>query len=130
MIDEYGIRPVLKDATWSSVKAVKNAALIALGAVGASTARVVVDGDITYPGFESIPKADSTVREVGAASILAKEYRDELMRVLAEGYSGYGFEDHKGYGTPKHFAALKRLGPSDIHRKTFEPVKGMLAAHG
>jgi len=79
------------------------------------------------------PKADCQVRAliggdalepaISAASILAKEHRDRLMRGLCEVYPGYGLSAHKGYGVPAHAAALALLGPCPIHRMSFKPVR-------
>ncbi len=73
----------------------------------------------------SLPKGDSRVLSIAAASIVAKVTRDRLMAELAREYPGYGFERHKGYGTADHRVALLRLGPSPIHRRSFQPVKGL-----
>lgn len=75
---------------------------------------------------KAIVKGDAKSASIAAASILAKVYRDRLMDKYAESYPQYGFENNKGYGTSKHFEALKKYGVSSIHRKTFEPVKSML----
>jgi ribonuclease HII len=60
---------------------------------------------------------------ISAASILAKVARDAIMRELDAVHPGYGFAAHKGYSTPDHFAALTRLGPCAIHRRSFAPVQ-------
>jgi len=60
---------------------------------------------------------------IGAASILAKTVRDDMMTSLDRLYPHYGFAAHKGYGTPQHYDVLDCLGPSPIHRRSFEPVK-------
>jgi len=67
----------------------------------------------------SIIKGDALSYSIAAASILAKVYRDRLMREYDATYPGYGFLKHKGYGTKEHIDALKSLGPCPIHRKTF-----------
>ncbi|HPW25244.1 MAG TPA: hypothetical protein PLR70_05485, partial [Candidatus Syntrophosphaera thermopropionivorans] len=59
-------------------------------------------------------------------SILAKVYRDRLMRNLDKYYPLYGFAKHTGYGTAQHLTALKLYGPCSIHRKTFSPVSEMM----
>jgi ribonuclease HII len=64
-------------------------------------------------------KGDTRSATIAAASVIAKEVRDHYMAELAEEYPGYGFEGHKGYGTPSHRAALERLGCSPAHRRTF-----------
>jgi len=65
---------------------------------------------------------DASDGSIAAASVVAKVHRDAIMRHLAERYPGYGFEQHMGYGTEAHLAALQRLGPSPIHRRSFSPV--------
>jgi ribonuclease HII len=70
----------------------------------------------------AIVKGDSKVGAISAASILAKTARDAEMCELDKQYPLYGFAHHKGYASPGHLAALKRHGPCEIHRKTFEPV--------
>ena len=82
--------------------------------------------DVTI-GQSAYTGADGFVYSVAAASIVAKEYRDNLMRKFDGEYPGYGFGDHMGYGTRQHFEALRRLGPCPIHRRFFEPVKRSLA---
>jgi ribonuclease HII len=62
-----------------------------------------------------------------AASILAKVARDQLMRELEAIHPGYGFALHKGYPTPEHLEALRRLGPCAQHRRSFAPVRACLA---
>ncbi len=68
-------------------------------------------------------RADARYQCVAAASILAKVARDELMVRLAERYPGFGWERNKGYGTAEHVEALRRLGPSPLHRRSFGPVR-------
>ncbi len=67
----------------------------------------------------TVVKGDSRSANIAAASILAKVTRDEYMEKLAEEYPQYGFEVHKGYGTKKHYEALRELGASPVHRRTF-----------
>jgi ribonuclease HII len=73
-----------------------------------------------------VVKGDATVECVGAASILAKVARDEFMQELEARYPGYGLAIHKGYPTAAHVAALRRLGPSPVHRRSFGPVQSCL----
>ena len=83
---------------------------------------VLTDGnlnlDITYPQ-KSIIKGDALVCSIGAASILAKVYRDKLMEEYAKEYPGYGFERNAGYGTAEHIGEIAKRGLCKIHRKTF-----------
>ena len=69
--------------------------------------------------YEKIVKGDSSVFSIACSSILAKVYRDDLMVEFGKVYDGYGFEKHAGYGTGKHIEAIKELGLSDLHRKSF-----------
>ena len=71
----------------------------------------------------TIKKGDSASISIAAASIIAKVTRDRLMVGFDRDYPGYGFAEHKGYGCAAHMAAVARLGPSTIHRKTFRGVK-------
>ena len=99
-------------------------------------AHVQIDGDRcpSFVGlglqctFEAIVAGDATHRCIGAASILAKTTRDALMIQLDRLYPSYGFAIHKGYGTPQHCEVLQSLGPSPIHRRSFEPVRRALPA--
>lgn len=74
----------------------------------------------------ALVKGDSLSHSIAAASIIAKVRRDRLMISLAAQYPGYGFEIHKGYPTPAHQQALKKLGPCAIHRRSFAPVAQLI----
>jgi ribonuclease HII len=71
----------------------------------------------------TIKKGDSASISIAAASIIAKVTRDRLMADFDDRYPGYGFAAHKGYGCAAHLEAIARLGPCEIHRKTFRGVK-------
>jgi len=71
---------------------------------------------------EAIVQGDALVPVISAASILAKVHRDRLCEAMHQRYPLYGFDQHKGYGTAQHMAALQAHGPSDCHRMTFAPV--------
>jgi len=73
-------------------------------------------------------KGDDILPAIAAASILAKVTRDAFMEEMDERYPGYGFSQHKGYGTRVHMEALQNLGPCPIHRRSFAPVAAALAA--
>jgi ribonuclease HII len=73
---------------------------------------------------------DARVRSIMAASILAKVARDRHMRELHARWPGYGFDAHKGYGTPAHLEALARLGPCPEHRRSFAPVREAMQGPG
>ncbi len=75
---------------------------------------------------EAVIKGDSKVPEIAAASIIAKVARDREMAIIDQQWPGYGIAGHKGYPTPAHLAALKRLGPTPVHRRSFKPVRLLL----
>lgn len=72
---------------------------------------------------QRIVKGDQLSLSIAAASIIAKETRDRLMRAHHQQWPVYGFDQHKGYGTSKHLEALDRHGPCPIHRRSFDPIK-------
>ena len=72
---------------------------------------------------KSLIKGDAKSISIAAASILAKTHRDARMNEWDLVYSGYGLAQHKGYGTPEHLEALRRLGPTPLHRNSFAPVR-------
>ena len=72
---------------------------------------------------KSLIKGDAKSVSIAAASILAKTHRDARMNEWDAIYAGYGLAQHKGYGTPEHLEALKRLGPTPLHRNSFAPVR-------
>ncbi len=88
---------------------------------------VLVDGNMLPPGLactaEAIVSGDALSVSIAAASIVAKVTRDRLMGCLGRAFPDYGFEDHKGYSTPSHFAALDRHGATPHHRRSFAPVR-------
>lgn len=71
----------------------------------------------------TIVKGDAKCVSIAAASIIAKVTRDRLMMAKARDFPGYGFERHKGYGTPEHQAAIDKLGVCPLHRRSFKPVQ-------
>ena len=88
-----------------------------------SSVEVFVDGNKKIPNFKyqqrTIVKGDATSASIAAASILAKVYRDGIMKDYAEKYPEYDFANNKGYGTKKHIEAILRYGTTDIHRPSF-----------
>jgi ribonuclease HII len=92
---------------------------------------VLVDGNhcpvLPCPARANV-KGDATVAEISAASILAKVARDAYMAELHVRYPAYGFDQHKGYCTAAHFAALRLHGASPVHRRSFEPVRLVIEA--
>jgi ribonuclease HII len=102
----------------------------AIGGLGVDPGEVVVDG-LHVPGTRwperAVVRGDRLVPAISAASILAKTARDEEMTRLDLRFPGYGFARHKGYPTPEHLAALRALGPCEIHRRSFGPVREAIA---
>ena len=76
---------------------------------------------------EPVVKGDDRVPAIAAASILAKVQRDGELLELERRYPGYGFAAHKGYPTAAHLAALRTLGVTAVHRRSFGPVRALLA---
>jgi ribonuclease HII len=77
---------------------------------------------------QGIVKGDARSLSIAAASVIAKTTRDALMVEAEARFPGYGFARHKGYGSPEHLEALKRLGPCELHRRSFAPVREALGA--
>lgn len=98
----------------------------AVDALGLDPAMVLVDGN-RCPKWErpslAIVAGDTKCRSIAAASIVAKVTRDRIMADHARDHPGYGWERNKGYPTPEHVAALGRLGPTALHRRSFAPVR-------
>jgi ribonuclease HII len=116
---------ILRASLWALARAVK--------ALPVTPRLVFVDGNNRIDcGCEctAVVSGDALVSSIAAASIVAKVTRDRLMTRLGLAHPGYGFERHMGYSVPEHFEALRRLGPSIHHRRSFAPVAEKLAALG
>jgi ribonuclease HII len=98
--------------------------------LGAEPDAVLIDGNLTPQGrrpewrwpARAIVGGDALEPRISAASIVAKEHRDRMMRDYAREHPHYGWERNAGYGTPEHLAALRVHGPSPLHRRSFAPV--------
>lgn len=94
----------------------------AIAAMGTAPALALIDGNrnggIAVPS-RCVVGGDGKCASIAAASVLAKVTRDRYMLELDARYPGYGFAQHKGYGTAAHYAALREKGPSEVHRRTF-----------
>jgi ribonuclease HII len=119
-IDELNILQATLLAMRRAVEALHPAAEFAL-----------VDGNRLPPlpvPARALVRGDALEPAISAASILAKTHRDALMAGFDAQHPGYGFAEHAGYGTPAHLARLRQLGPCPLHRRSFAPVRELLAA--
>jgi ribonuclease HII len=106
------------------LQATKKAMKLAIAALDPPPQFLLIDAlslDLPIPQ-KGIIKGDATSMSIAAASILAKNYRDRLMKELDAVYPEYGFAGHVGYGSKAHFEALRKFGPCPIHRKSFRGV--------
>ena len=98
----------------------------AVDALGLEPAMVLVDGN-RCPNWQrpsvAIVDGDAKCRSIAAASIIAKVTRDRMMLGYSRDYPGYGWETNQGYPTPTHKRALRELGPTPLHRRSFAPVR-------
>lgn len=107
------------------LQATKKAMISAVGRLNPAADFLLIDAlqlkELNLPQ-KAIIHGDAISASIAAASIIAKTYRDDLMRELDKIYPAYGFSNHVGYGTRAHFEALKKFGASAIHRRTFRGV--------
>ena len=124
-----GVVPAAEIDALGIVPATRQAMALALQAISPPADYLLIDylrlPKIAVPQH-SQPKGDAHVLTIAAASIVAKVSRDRLMVELEVRFPGYGFAQHKGYGTAAHRAALAELGPSEVHRFSFAPLRGEL----
>lgn len=103
---------------------------LAVASLGTLPDLVLVDGNRRVPDLphpqRTVVKGDSLSASIAAASIIAKVHRDRIMDELSRLHPGYGFELHAGYGTRAHLEALRVLGPSPVHRRTFKGVRELI----
>ena len=102
----------------------------AIAGLGIIPSRILIDGNALSARLpapaEAIIKGDLKEPAISAASILAKTERDRLMEAYCQTHPGYGFSQHKGYGTAAHAEALQSLGACPIHRASFAPVRKVM----
>ena len=123
-LDKVGVSEALKLATRRAVKSVQS--------LHAPFSQIIIDGKVNFlantqlaPYVTTVIKADAKFKAVSAASIIAKVARDRYMVDLAPKYPAYGFNQHVGYGTKSHLAAIYEHGLTPEHRKSFEPCKSL-----
>ena len=107
------------------LEATKMAMLLAVGSLSTAPDFLLIDAlylKQSHLPQKAIIRGDSISASIAAASILAKTYRDDLMKVYDLEYPQYGFSGHKGYGAAKHFTAIRKHGPCVLHRKSFRGV--------
>ena len=121
------VGPYLIDSL-GMTKAVQMAMKMALDMLLPRADYVLIDyftiPDLPLPQ-KGVEFGDTLCFSIACASIVAKVYRDHLMIELDKKYPGYGLARHKGYGTEEHVACLKKLGPSPLHRRLFQPVRNL-----
>ncbi len=117
-VDRIDRDNILNATLWAMAEAVNG--------LGERPGLVLVDGN-KVPRLpmaaRALVKGDARCLSIAAASIVAKVTRDRMMAALGRDLPGYGFERHKGYGTPEHKVALTRLGATEHHRRSFRPVQ-------
>ena len=93
-------------------------------------ATLIIDGNFSlkYSNYKerSVIRGDQISFSIAAASIIAKVYRDRLMKILSNIYYKFNWDKNSGYGTKNHIERIKQIGPTKYHRKSFEPVKSMI----
>ena len=124
-IDEVGVSEALRLATRRAVKEVQGKKV--------PFSQIMIDGKVNFlrgtalsKYVSTVVKADNLIKEVSAASIVAKVARDHYMYEMGSKFPGYGFEKHVGYGTAVHIKAIREFGICEEHRKSFEPIKSMV----
>ena len=110
---------------WASVTGMQRAVL----GLAVKPDFLLIDGNKFRPfeefgrqAYKTVVHGDATYASIAAASVLAKTYRDDRMKALAQQYPGYGWEHNMGYPTPEHIEAIRRLGYTPEHRKSFHPA--------
>jgi ribonuclease HII len=124
-----GLASVEEIDTINILQATMLAMTRAVEALDIEPALVMVDGN-RLPRWRYVAQAvvggDAIHPCISAASIIAKEHRDRMMVAADADYPGYGWASNKGYGAAVHMAALRQLGPTPLHRKSFAPVAQMI----
>ena len=147
MRDKLGDLIEKKEITWhlaarSSVEidkmspaaALKSSYIEVFNSLYDDASHIISDGILNFEGLgvehmsmESMVKADTKIPTVMAASILAKTYRDELMKIMHQLHPMYGWDSNAGYASRDHLEAIAKYGPSPLHRYSYAPMKNMQA---
>ncbi len=116
LVDKLGLSQCLKLATSEALKSIE----------AKDYEEIIIDGTVNfapeYINSKTLIKADVKIPAVSAASIVAKQARDELMVAESQNYPNFGFETNVGYGTKKHQQALIKYGATILHRQSFKPI--------
>lgn len=127
-IDKIGLSGSLKLACRRAVKQIQETRI--------PFSEIIIDGTMNFLSgtplekyVSTLPKGDLLIKEISAASILAKVERDRYMVELAKKYPEYGFEKHVGYGTAAHQKAMEEFGLTPEHRRSFRPVREIISKH-
>ena len=125
-IDEIGLSESLRLACRRAVKQIQETRI--------PFSEIIIDGTMNFLSgtplekyVSTLTKGDLLIKEISAASILAKVERDRYMTELAEKYPEYGFEKHVGYGTAAHQKAMEEFGLMPEHRRSFRPVREIMS---
>ena len=125
-LDEVGVSEALKLATRRAVKSVQE--------FHVPFSQIIIDGKVNFLSdtilgkyVSTLVKADNLIKEVSAASIIAKVARDRYMEETEKRFPGYGFDKNVGYGTKAHFEAIAKLGICPEHRLSYEPCKSLVS---
>lgn len=127
-LDQNGMANALRLATRRAVTSIQKQRI--------PFEEIIIDGTVNFLANTALSqhvtvlkKADFLIKEVSAASIIAKVARDDYMIQLAKKYPNYGFEKHVGYGTALHQKAIEQYGIIDEHRRSFKPIMNFLGLH-
>jgi ribonuclease HII len=124
-----GVASVMEIDQFNILRATERAMARALAALPQPVAAALVDGSWAMPlpvPVATVVGGDGRCLSIAAASVIAKVTRDRMMAALDVDYPGYGWASNAGYGVPAHAEALRRLGPSPQHRRSFKPVRAVL----
>ena len=130
LIYSLGLASVDEIDQFNILEATKISMKRAIKKLNYTNADLIVDGNIDLKlktlKSTSVPKGDQKSFSIAAASIIAKLHRDRYMKFLSKNFPSYNWENNVGYGTKKHISEIIRLGITNYHRKSFEPIKSLI----